>query len=695
MGVFGLWKCVNQIAEQVDLECLRGQVIAIDTTNLLYKYEFMDTMDGEEAVASDRCHIKGLFDTICILLSFGIKPIFVFDGRSPEVKRLTLKRRNPKKRENDRAKYDPRDLIKREENKRKNGDKKSWKEPKERRSQRKAISNHESSQKEALHHENIPDSYAESESIAKLSKPHKKILSSGADFIVQGVPFSKETKKENKKKTRSTKVLTESLHINSVTTHSTQTSHVLKDLDDTRNGVGSLSIVPDDITQTTADCSEVENVVNRKEGATMKVAEQVRGQKVDKHGSGAVSDEDVRVSIENILYTSSDITVSLSSDTHKLCKAGVSDPLGSDEDVSSSTTQVGYQREIPDLQSPRLSNLERFLKQDKAKKKKFQWQRDDFLSDTPKAKSDPSIPGPQISPFEPGLGDLCVEFAPSEVKDVRVRTFEIDDDVFQDSFELIRYFGIPYLRSPSEAEAQCAILEELGFTQGTITEDGDIWLFGGKTVYRTLSNPSRKVHRYTASNIESKLGLTRQRMIWLAMLCGCSYTDGIKGITFDKAMVIIEKFEGEDFQRLKNLKEWWSTDENDVERLSCLCKLREPDEIQALRKLKIPEDFPNEDVYRAFKEPQVNTELRPFSWQKPYEVLIKSLLQNKSDLSSKEIYIALQMVKGIIKKKNVDDILPDYFFDIKTPDEKISQIMFEEAKEPNWAPVEFESSSNA
>ena len=48
--------------------------------------------------------------------------------------------------------------------------------------------------------------------------------------------------------------------------------------------------------------------------------------------------------------------------------------------------------------------------------------------------------------------------------------------------------------APGEAEAQCAQMEIAGLTEGTITEDGDTFLFGGTTVYRGLSvgNTSNK-----------------------------------------------------------------------------------------------------------------------------------------------------------------------------------------------------------
>lgn len=60
----------------------------------------------------------------------------------------------------------------------------------------------------------------------------------------------------------------------------------------------------------------------------------------------------------------------------------------------------------------------------------------------------------------------------------------ITDEMKEDILKLLQLCGIPWVESPAEAEAQCAALEELKLVDGVVTEDSDIFVFGGKKVYK-------------------------------------------------------------------------------------------------------------------------------------------------------------------------------------------------------------------
>lgn len=79
----------------------------------------------------------------------------------------------------------------------------------------------------------------------------------------------------------------------------------------------------------------------------------------------------------------------------------------------------------------------------------------------------------------------------------------ISDEMTKDAQDLLQMFGIPYIVAPMEAEAQCAFLESIKLTDGTITDDSDIWLFGGKSVYKNFFNQQKYVLQFLSENIKN------------------------------------------------------------------------------------------------------------------------------------------------------------------------------------------------
>lgn len=60
--------------------------------------------------------------------------------------------------------------------------------------------------------------------------------------------------------------------------------------------------------------------------------------------------------------------------------------------------------------------------------------------------------------------------------------------------------------APTEAEAQCAALDRDDHTHGTITDDSDVWLFGGRHVYKNFFSQNKYVEHYQYSDLQNQLG---------------------------------------------------------------------------------------------------------------------------------------------------------------------------------------------
>ena len=88
MGVQGLWKLLEPTARPVRLEALIGKRLAIDAS--IWLYQFLKAMKDKDGQVLHGAHIIGFLRRICKLLFFGIKPVFVYDGVAPEMKRRTM-----------------------------------------------------------------------------------------------------------------------------------------------------------------------------------------------------------------------------------------------------------------------------------------------------------------------------------------------------------------------------------------------------------------------------------------------------------------------------------------------------------------------------------------------------------------------------------------------------------------------------
>ncbi|KAI9907184.1 hypothetical protein PsorP6_004726 [Peronosclerospora sorghi] len=100
----------------------------------------------------------------------------------------------------------------------------------------------------------------------------------------------------------------------------------------------------------------------------------------------------------------------------------------------------------------------------------------------------------------------------------------ITDEMVSEVMVLLRLFGVPFLVSPMEAEAQCTTLEQLELVDGLITDDSDIFPFGGQRVYKNI------FHHHT------------------------DYTDGVHGIGIVNASEIVAAYPG--IEGLREFKDW-------------------------------------------------------------------------------------------------------------------------------------------
>src|SRR3990167_6205195 len=91
------------VKKEISIKDLNGKILAIDSMNLLY--QFLTTIRGiDGSVLTDSkgrvtSHLIGLFNRTTALMEQGLKLVFVFDGRPPEIKQKTWEKRTAVKKE--------------------------------------------------------------------------------------------------------------------------------------------------------------------------------------------------------------------------------------------------------------------------------------------------------------------------------------------------------------------------------------------------------------------------------------------------------------------------------------------------------------------------------------------------------------------------------------------------------------------
>ncbi|KAH8994897.1 PIN domain-like protein [Lactarius akahatsu] len=230
---------------------------------------------------------------------------------------------------------------------------------------------------------------------------------------------------------------------------------------------------------------------------------------------------------------------------------------------------------------------------------------------------------------------------------------------------MLRLFGIPYITAPMEAEAQCAALVELGLVEGIITDDSDVFLFGGARVYKNMFNQSKTVECFFLADFARELGLDRERLVQLAYLLGSDYVEGLPGVGPVVAMELLKEFSGDDC--LQEFKDWWQRvqsgrDKPEESRTNFRRRFK-----KRFKTLYIPDEWPNPVVRDAYYHPTVDDSEEPFKWGLPdLDGLCGLLIQELGWNQSKVEELLLPIIQKIRKRTqalalNKQGNLKEYF----------------------------------
>ncbi len=158
----------------------------------------------------------------------------------------------------------------------------------------------------------------------------------------------------------------------------------------------------------------------------------------------------------------------------------------------------------------------------------------------------------------------------SEAYSKATQSSKLTSEMVKQSKELLTAMGLPYIEAPSEGEAQAAYMASQGDVYAVGSQDWDCVLFGAETMVRNLtSRKTRKTssgkrkkvstERIKLETVLEKLDITREQLIWLGMLVGTDFNDGVHGIGPKTGLKLVKKHESLE-ELLEDEKVEWDSD---------------------------------------------------------------------------------------------------------------------------------------
>ncbi|MFO8115482.1 MAG: flap endonuclease-1 [Halorubrum sp.] len=120
------------------------------------------------------------------------------------------------------------------------------------------------------------------------------------------------------------------------------------------------------------------------------------------------------------------------------------------------------------------------------------------------------------------------------------RTQRLTDTIQETTRELLRLLDVPIVEAPAEGEAQCAHMAATGSVDHVGSEDYDALLFGAPTTLRQLTSKGNPELMDLAATLD-ELGLDRQGLVDVAMLCGTDFNEGVHGVGPKTAVTAVKE----------------------------------------------------------------------------------------------------------------------------------------------------------
>ena len=139
----------------------------------------------------------------------------------------------------------------------------------------------------------------------------------------------------------------------------------------------------------------------------------------------------------------------------------------------------------------------------------------------------------------------------SEAYSKATQSSKLTGEMIEESKELLDAMGISVVQAPSEGEAQAAYMSN-GGVYAAGSQDWDCLLFGAERMVRNLtSRKTRKTssgqrkkvftERIELEKVLEELDISREQLVWLGMLMGTDFNEGVHGIGPKKGLDLVKE----------------------------------------------------------------------------------------------------------------------------------------------------------
>lgn len=135
---------------------------------------------------------------------------------------------------------------------------------------------------------------------------------------------------------------------------------------------------------------------------------------------------------------------------------------------------------------------------------------------------------------------------PSQAQLELQKAIDVTPEMARHLIEELKREGVPYVVAPYEADAQLVYLERQGLTNGSISEDSDLLVFGAKRLLTKMDQHGQCIEinrsQFCAVREISLTGWSDEQFRQMAIFSGCDYLDSIGNMGLKTSYRMMRKY---------------------------------------------------------------------------------------------------------------------------------------------------------